>query len=101
MLSVGSPFVKNNTTVFTPAPKNVPPGQSNTVCKLQASYTDSDNSWSVATNELDSSTCDLSVKNPNTKEEEPLREPQAIIKEIIALDKESEVIMNSIRGMLR
>ena len=34
---VGSPLVKNKTTVFTPAPVNVPPGKSKTVCKLQFS----------------------------------------------------------------
>ena len=28
---------KNNTTVLTPAPRNVPPGMSSTVCRLQFS----------------------------------------------------------------
>ena len=68
--------------------------------KLQASYADSDNSWSVASSELDNNTWDLSVKNPNIKEEAPLREPKAIIEEIIALDKESEAILASIQELL-
>ena len=34
---VGVPFLKNNTTVFTPAPTNVPAGISNTISKLQVS----------------------------------------------------------------
>jgi hypothetical protein len=37
MFRVGAPFSKNSTTVFTPAPWNVPPGQSSTVCRLQLS----------------------------------------------------------------
>ncbi|WP_339892466.1 N-6 DNA methylase [uncultured Alteromonas sp.] len=68
--------------------------------ELQEDYADSNNSWSVAINELDSSTWDLSVKNPNAKEEAPLREPKAIIAEIIALDKESETILDSIQELL-
>jgi type I restriction enzyme M protein len=54
----------------------------------------------VNADSLDQATFDLSVKNPNAKEEAPLREPQEIIAEIIALDKESEVILESIRGLL-
>ena len=59
----------------------------------------------LATTELDteskgSGTWDLSVKNPNTREAAPLREPQAIIEEIIALDKESEAILGKIQELL-
>jgi len=43
---------------------------------------------------------DLSVKNPNAEQEAPLREPEAIIEEIIALDKESEVILGRIQELL-
>jgi len=43
---------------------------------------------------------DLSVKNPNAKQEAPLREPKVIIEEIMALDKESEVILGKIQGLL-
>ena len=43
---------------------------------------------------------DLSVKNPNTPEEVPLRAPEEIIEEIIALDKESEVILGRIQELL-
>jgi type I restriction enzyme M protein len=68
--------------------------------KLQASFADSDNSWSLATCMLDSNTWDLSVKNPIAKEETALREPKDIIEEIIALDKESEAILASIQELL-
>jgi len=57
-------------------------------------------SWSVETKTLDKTTWDLSVKNPNVEEEAPLREPKVIIEEIIALDKESEVILGKIQGLL-
>lgn len=67
---------------------------------LQASFAGSDKSWSVDTCDIDQDTFDLSVKNPNTPEEEPLRDPEEIIEEIIALDQESAVILNDIRGML-
>src|SRR5690606_39391405 len=36
-LLVGSSIVNNKTTIFTPAPKNVPPGISKMVCRLQLS----------------------------------------------------------------
>jgi type I restriction enzyme M protein len=68
--------------------------------ELQGSFAESEKSWSVATTELAEATWDLSVKNPNAEEEAPLREPQAIIEEIIALDKESEVILGKIQELL-
>jgi len=45
-------------------------------------------------------TVDLSVKNPNKAEEAPLRDPEVIINEIETLDKESEEILEGIRGIL-
>lgn len=68
--------------------------------ELQSSFAESDKSWSLATTELDEATWDLSVKNPNAEEEAPLREPLAIIEEIIALDKESEAILGKIQELL-
>ena len=68
--------------------------------ELQKSFEESAKSWSLATSELDDATWDLSVKNPNQAEEAPLREPQAIIEEIIALDKESEAILGKIQELL-
>jgi len=51
-------------------------------------------------NDVDTSTFDLSVKNPNVDDEVVLREPSEIIKDIIALDKESEVILSNIQELL-
>jgi type I restriction enzyme M protein len=68
--------------------------------ELQASYADSEKSWSIDVSGIDQETFDLSVKNPNAPEEAPLREPEEIINEIEALDVESKDILEGIRGML-
>lgn len=64
--------------------------------KLQKGFKESDKSWSLNVADIDEATWDCSVKNPNAEEEAPLREP----KEIIALDKESEAILNNIKELI-
>ena len=64
--------------------------------KLQKTNADSDNSWSVDTSTVGQTTFDLSVKNPNKGGEVALREPKDVIKEMVALDKESENILRDI-----
>jgi len=61
---------------------------------------DSENSWTVNIKEVDQTTFDLSAKNPNKKEAAALRQPQAILKEIKALDEESAEILGSIKSMI-
>jgi len=61
---------------------------------------ESEKSWTLSIADLDKNTWDLSVKNPNAPEEAALREPQAIIEEIIALDRESEAILKSVQELL-
>jgi type I restriction enzyme M protein len=68
--------------------------------ELQANFTDSDKSWTVDAKKIDQNSFDLSVKNPNKKEEAPLREPDEILAEIAALDAESAKMLDKIRGML-
>jgi type I restriction enzyme M protein len=68
--------------------------------ELQKDKKDSDNSWTVNIADVDTSTFDLSVKNPNKKEELPLREPSNILEEISKLDKESAKILKSIMELL-
>lgn len=68
--------------------------------KLQKTFANSENSWSVKIKDIDQTTFDLSAKNPNTPEEAPLRKPKAILKEIKALDKKSAAILNSILELL-
>jgi len=64
--------------------------------ELQKTRADSQNSWSVDVSGIDKDTFDLSVKNPNKGEEEALRDPKEILKEMRNLDMESETIFESI-----
>ncbi|MEY3123196.1 MAG: hypothetical protein RI993_2021 [Pseudomonadota bacterium] len=68
--------------------------------QLQASFANTEKSWVVDASKIDQASFDLSVKNPNTPEEAPLREPEDIIAEIVALDVQSADILDNIRGML-
>ncbi len=74
---------------------------------LQKTFADSENSWTLNVKDLpdgkagiDQSTFDLSVKNPNKKEEVALRQPQDILEEMKALDEESAEILNSILELI-
>ena len=68
--------------------------------ELQKTFADGENSWTVNVKDIDQSTFDLSVKNPNKKEEAALRQPQAILEEMKALDEESAEILNSILELI-
>jgi type I restriction enzyme M protein len=68
--------------------------------KLQATKADSENSWTVKMADVDTTTYDLSAKNPNRKEEAPLREPEEIVAEMQELDEESADILNSILELI-
>ncbi len=66
----------------------------------QKTSKDSDNSWTVEVSDINRDTFDLSVKNPNTPEEPPLREPEEILHEIQDLDEESAEILNTISELI-
>ena len=68
--------------------------------ELQKTFAESENSWSFDVKNIDKTTFDLSAKNPNKKEEAALRQPQEILEEMKALDKESKQILNSILELL-
>lgn len=77
--------------------------------ELQKTKADSPNSWSMDVSHWqtktshkspESQTYDLSVKNPNKKEEAALRQPQAILEEMKALDEETAEILNSILELI-
>lgn len=68
--------------------------------ELQKTKANSDNSWSVNFKDINTSTWDLSVKNPNKKDDTVLREPKEILAEIAALDKESAEILKKIRELV-
>ena len=68
--------------------------------KLQKTKADSDNSWMVNVKDVNETTFDLSVKNPNKKDEAVLREPKEILAEIAKLDKESAEILTTLEALL-
>jgi type I restriction enzyme M protein len=68
--------------------------------ELQKTKADSGNSWSVDIANVNTDTWDLSVKNPNKKDETVLREPKDILAEIAALDKESVEILKKVKNLL-
>lgn len=67
---------------------------------LQKTFAESGNSWNIARKNIDTTTFDLSAKNPNKKEEATLRKPKDILTAMKALDEESEAILNSILELI-
>ncbi len=67
---------------------------------MQASNAISEKSWVVDIKDINTSSYDLSAKNPNAPEELPLRSPAEILDEIAALDAESADLLEGIRGLL-
>ncbi|HSW61142.1 MAG TPA: N-6 DNA methylase [bacterium] len=68
--------------------------------ELQKTKAESENSWSISVADVDNNTFDLSVKNPNKKEEAALRSPSEILEEMKTLDEESATILDNIRGLI-
>ncbi len=69
--------------------------------ELQAGFRPSKKSWSVNVADIDSTTFDLSVKNPNTSGTAPRRCPNQIITNIDKLDAEAASILNTILMLLK
>ena len=67
---------------------------------LQKTLADSPQSWSVDVGSLNTTTYDLSVKNPNGGDVVALRTPQDILDEIAALDAESAEVLATIRELV-
>lgn len=69
---------------------------------LQKTFADSENSWSIDVRAKDFSPqqYDLSVKNPNKKEETALRQPQAILEEMQMLDEEAQEVRTVIERII-
>jgi type I restriction enzyme M protein len=67
---------------------------------LQKKKAESPKSWSVDVSTINQDTFDLSVKNPNAPAEAPLKTPEAILKEIAALDAESAEVLKGIKALL-
>lgn len=71
--------------------------------RLSLSKPETEQSWNLKIADVRSSaveTYDLSVKNPNTPEEAPLRSPKAILAEMEALDAETNTILKSIKELI-
>lgn len=68
--------------------------------QLQKTAGDSEHSWVVNMADVDDTTFDLSVKNPNVDDEVVLRRPTEILDEIESLDAESAEILKKIRALL-
>jgi type I restriction enzyme M protein len=68
--------------------------------ELQKSYADSDNSWSIDIDDIDTDIYNLSVKNPTIHDEVVLRSPSEILEEIEKFDEESRKILKKIRALL-
>lgn len=68
--------------------------------RLQKKRENSENSWSVNVGGIDQKTFDLSVKNPNKKDETVLRAPEEILKEMKELDKEAEGVLGKIKEVI-
>ncbi len=68
--------------------------------ELQKSKSNSQNSWVFDIKDINIETFDLSVKNPNKKDEITFRESNIIIEEIASLDKESNQILKKIKELL-
>jgi type I restriction enzyme M protein len=67
---------------------------------LQKSFDNSPKSWSLVSEQLDQSTFDLSIKNPNVVDNISFREPSEIMKKIIELDNESKKILANIKELI-
>ncbi|MBC8767356.1 N-6 DNA methylase [Arenibacter sp. BSSL-BM3] len=61
---------------------------------------ESEQSWNFSVAGINTNTYDLSVKNPNTPEEAPLRSPEDILTEMDALDTETKSILQSIKELI-
>ncbi|ACB00848.1 MULTISPECIES: N-6 DNA methylase [Cyanophyceae] len=68
--------------------------------EFQSTFRESERSWFLALKDVDPASFDLSVKNPNAPEDDPLREPEEILAEIADLDQESAEILAAIGEML-
>ena len=68
--------------------------------EAQKTFADTAQSWSVDVATVNTSTFDLSVKNPTGGEVVAHRSPQDIMDEIATLDAEAAEVLATIRGLL-
>jgi type I restriction enzyme M protein len=68
--------------------------------ELQKTKAKSENSWNVSIDEVDSTSFNLSVLNPNEPEDAPLRKPEEVLQEIATLNSLSSALINKIKSLL-
>jgi type I restriction enzyme M protein len=68
--------------------------------KFQKTFVDSEKSWTIDVVDVNKETMDLSIKNPNIPEEEPLRLPEEILNDMEKLESESAEILANIKRIL-
>ena len=68
--------------------------------ELQKTFADSGQSWTVDMADVNPESFDLSVKNPHTPEEAPLKHPQEILTVMRLLDEETDKILKSIEELI-
>ena len=71
--------------------------------KLQKTRPETEQSWNIKVGGVSSrgvENFDLSVKNPNTPEEAPLRSPEIILAEMEKLDAETNSILKTVKELI-
>lgn len=68
--------------------------------QLQKTKPETEKSWNFNIADMDETTADLSVKNPNTPEEAPLRSPQEILTEMEKLDIENQQLLQTVKTLI-
>ena len=68
--------------------------------ELQSEKPETEASWNVKIADVPTDTYDLSAKNPNTPEEDPLRSPEEILEEMALLDEETQSLMEKIKELV-
>jgi type I restriction enzyme M protein len=69
--------------------------------KLQKGKKESDNSWSIDVKDIDTSTYDLTMRNPNASGPVELGSPKEILSEIKALDSRATILLAELSEMLK
>ena len=67
---------------------------------LSQTKPDTDLSWSIPISEIDNSTWDLTVKNPNRSSIREHRAPELILQELNQIDQETTLVLNRLRDLL-
>jgi type I restriction enzyme M protein len=68
--------------------------------ELQKTKADSKNSWKLKIQDIEKTTFDLSVKNPNSNHINQFRDPSEIIKDLKYLDSKTSELLNQIENLL-